>query len=102
MVNTKVKETNQLFQATTDLGMDGMQLHVAALPLQKDRTYMGHLFVDGIISENNPGIVKCTKVQTEYFLGSKLDPVSIDKIRIIPQRKRNPDEHESAFQESKQ
>ena len=86
-INTKVKETNQLFQATTDLGADGTQAHFAVLPLQKDRTYMGHLFVDGIISENNPGIVKCTKVETEYFEGRELEPVSVDKIRITPQRK---------------
>jgi hypothetical protein len=87
MFNSKVQETNQLFQATTDLGADGKQCHVAALPVQKDRTYMGHLFVDGIISENNPGIVKCTKVETAYFEGSELESVSIDKIRIDRQRK---------------
>jgi len=50
---------------------------------------MGHLFVDGIISENNPGIVKCTKVETAYFEGSELESVSVDKIRIDPQRKKN-------------
>ena len=83
MFNSRVKKTSQLFQATTDLGADGMQCHVAALPLVKDRTYMGHLFVDGMINANNPGIVKCTRVQTEYFEGDELEPVSIDKIRIV-------------------
>ena len=66
-----------------------MQCHVAALPLQKDRTYMGHLFVDGIVSENKPGIVKCTKVETAYFVGGEVEPVSIDKITIIRRRKES-------------
>ena len=90
-INTRVKRTSQLFQATTDLGVDGKQSHVAALPLQKDRTYMGHLFVDGIISENNPGIVKATKVVTEYFEGSELESVSVDKIRILRRREQTED-----------
>jgi hypothetical protein len=87
MFNSRVKGTNQLFQATTDLGVDGMQCHVAALPIQKDRIYMGHLFVDGIVSENNPGIVKCAKIETAYFEGNDIEAVSIDKIRIVRKKR---------------
>ena len=33
-INKRVRTTNQLFRAITDLGADGTQSHVAALPLQ--------------------------------------------------------------------
>lgn len=78
---TKVRKTGQLFQATTDLGMDGAQCHVAALPIESDRTYMGHLFVDGIVSDGRQ-IVRCTKVKTAFVEGSELEWVSIERVRI--------------------
>jgi hypothetical protein len=81
-VNARVKGTNQFFQATRDLGVDGRQYELAVLPLRADRTYRGHLFVDGIISENNPGIVKYTRYETGYFAGFELEAVAVDKMRL--------------------
>lgn len=77
---TKVKETGQLFDATTDLGTDGELYRDAHSPLQQDRLYAGHLF--DAYPVNSPW-VEFSEAKWATFRGSQLEEFGVS-LRLVP------------------
>jgi hypothetical protein len=90
---SRVKETGQIFQATTDMGTDGTENHVARLPIERDHTYWGHLFTEASPPSPTPGIFWYNKYETATFEGCELEETSFDKITLIPARKKTEGQH---------
>jgi hypothetical protein len=68
---TKVKTTNQLFDATKDLGADGTLCRNACLPLQEGTNYAGYLFDAYPRSES--GSANFSKPEWTVFPGQELE-----------------------------
>lgn len=83
---TKVKETGQVFQATTDMGADGNENRIAALPIQPDHTYSGHLF-DAHVNANPPRILRYSGYEQATFEGRELEEISFDRMTLVRKRK---------------
>lgn len=82
----RVNETGQLFQATTDLGIDGQDFRDAHSPIDPKKTYLGHLF-DAYVSNPAPKIIRFSRVETGTFEGRELEEISFDRLTLTPARK---------------
>lgn len=85
---TRVRETGQIFQATTDLGADAKENRIATVPLQPDHTYSGHLFDTYITANPAPKILRYSGYEQATFEGRELEEISFDRITLVPRRQK--------------
>jgi len=82
---SRVQQTRKIFQARTDMGTDGKEHRTAQLPIERDHTYGGLLF-EAYPTEPEPGILKYSKYEMDYFEGRDLEETSFDKMKLVPAR----------------
>lgn len=83
---TRVRETGQVFQATTDMGADAMENRIAALPILPDHTYSGHLFDAYVTTNPQPKILRYSGYKQATFEGRELEEISFDRMTLVPKR----------------
>jgi hypothetical protein len=83
---TRVKETGQVFQAAIDMGADAKENRVAALPIQQDHTYSGHLFDAYVTANAAPRILRYSGYEQGTFEGRELEEISFDRMTLVPKR----------------
>lgn len=83
---TSVRETGQVFQATTDMGADGKESRIATLPIESGHTYSGHLFDTNISTNPAPRILRYSRYEQATFQGHELEEISFDTMTLVPKR----------------
>jgi hypothetical protein len=82
-VSAKVRETGELFMATTDFGAHEDSYRDAHSPLQADHLYGGHFFPGSMVGTSQ--YVEFSEAESKTFRGSELDE-DIGDIRLVPFR----------------
>ena len=85
---TRVRETGQIFQVTTDMGADAKENRDASLPIEPTHTYSGHLFDTYVTTTPAPRILRYSGYEWATFEGRELEEISFDRMTLVPRRQR--------------